>query len=134
MPTARSIPTCFSVVQNGCGGRSSSISASSIIVGSRGSSAWSLGRGGRLAEPRAAAPADARVGDGNGIDEQPRVVVPGRVAYRPGVASLDRLALVEDDQLVGEVIGGRQVVRHVEERDALLLVQPDDDLEDRRAD
>ena len=45
-----------------------------------------------------------------------------------GLAGLDRRALVENRNLVADLVGGREIMSDVEERDTILVAHPPHDV------
>ena len=53
------------------------------------------------------------------------------VQHRARIAAFDHLALLHDDDAVADVVGGRKIVRDVDDRDAELVAQSLEQVDDR---
>ena len=84
------------------------------------------------AGPPAADHVRSTAGQRDRRDEQLRVRVLGALDHLLDVAGLDDRAAVEDDDVLADLIGRRQVVRDVDDRDAEVLRQLPQRPEDRR--
>ena len=72
----------------------------------------------------------ARIGDGGGFEKGPRVGVLGGGHHLVGGAALDDGAVAHDRDIVGDRADDGEVVADEEAGEAVLLLQPADQLED----
>ena len=75
-------------------------------------------------------PVDVRIGRGDRVDQGLGVGVARRADHRLDIAGLDDAAGVEHHHRVGDLVGGGEVVGDVDQRDAGLVLQPQQQLQD----